>query len=105
MGIVIFDTYLAYLIDNDGFVLTCPCQLFKILDNKIDVEWHFRLVNNDEDIYPFIQGIIGYPGLCSDKKAYENLIIEKEEYAERIYFRRKLELEEKYKNDCRYESK
>jgi hypothetical protein len=93
MGIIIFQTYQAYLIDDKGFISACPCQLFEVVDDKIDVNWHFRLIDKDEDIYPFIQAIFGYPELCSDKKTYENLIVEREEYAQRIYFRRKIELE------------
>jgi hypothetical protein len=94
MGIIIFQTYQAYLIDDSGFISTCPCQLFEILDDKIDTNWHFRLIDKDEDIYPFIQAIFGYTELCSDKKAYESLIVEKEEYAEQVYFKQKIGLEE-----------
>ena len=93
MGVIIFETYQAYLIDDSGFISACPCQLFEIVDNKMNSNWHFRLIEKNEDIYPFVQAIMGYPELCSDVKAYENLIVEKEEEAERIYFRRKIELE------------
>jgi hypothetical protein len=93
MGVIIFETYQAYLIDDDGFISACPCQLFEVLDGKINSDWDFRLIDKDEEIYPFVQAIFGYPELCSDKKAYENLIVEKEERAERIYYRRKMELE------------
>ena len=88
MGIIIFETYQAYLIDY-GFISACPCQLFEIVDEKVNTNWHFRLIDKNEDIYPFIQAIFGYPELCSDRKAYENLIVEMEEYAEQIYFRHK----------------
>jgi hypothetical protein len=47
----------------------------------------------DEDIYPLIQMVMGYPEFCSDRMAYENLIAEKDEEAQRTYFRRKIELE------------
>jgi len=93
MGVIIFETYQAYLIDDSGFISACPCQLFEIVDNKINSNWHFRLIDKNEDIYPFVQAIIGYPELCLDKNAYEDLIVEKDEEAERIYFRRKIELE------------
>jgi hypothetical protein len=93
MGIIIFETYQAFLLDDGGLITVCPCQLFKVVDSKINSNWHFRLVEKDEDIYPFIQAIFGYPELCSDKKAYENLIVEMEEETQRIYFRRKTELE------------
>jgi len=93
MGLIIFQTYQAYLIDENGFIATYPCQLFEVVDSKINANWHFRLTGKDEDIYPFVQLIFGYPELCSDKKAYENLIVEMEEDTQRIYFRRKIELE------------
>ncbi len=93
MGLITFQTYQAYLIDDNGFISACPCQLFEVVDNKVNSNWHFRLIEKDEDIYPFVQAILGYPELCSDKKAYENLIVETEQDTQRIYFRRKIELE------------
>jgi len=93
MGLITFQTYQAYLIDDNGFISACPCQLFEVVDNKVNSNWHFRLIEKDEDIYPFVQAILGYPELCSDKKAYENLIVKMELETRRIYFRRKMELE------------
>lgn len=93
MGVIIFETYQAYLIDDNGFISASPCQLFEVIDSKTHSNWHFRLIDKDEDIYPFVQSIFGYPELCTDKKAYENLIVEMEEEYQRIYFRRKIELE------------
>lgn len=93
MGIIIFETYQAYLIDDDGDISACPCLLFEIIDNKINFNWNFRLVEKNENIYPFIQSILGYPELCSDKKAYENLIVEGDKETAKIYFSRKAELE------------
>ncbi|MGV3609449.1 MAG: hypothetical protein ACO1N0_00760 [Fluviicola sp.] len=89
MGLIIFETYQAYVIDDNGFISACPCQLFEVIDNTLDSDWHFRLIQKDEDIYPFIQAIFGYSELCSDKNAYENLIIEKDEETHRMYFKRK----------------
>lgn len=94
MGLIIFETYQAYLIDDNGFISACPCQLFEVIDDRINSSnWHFRLIGKDEDIYPFVQAVLGYYELCFDKKSYENLIVEKDEEAQRIYFRRKIELE------------
>lgn len=93
MGIVIFETYQAYLIDGNGFISTCPCQLFEIIDDHVPVNWKFRAINKNEEFYPFVQTIMGYPELCSNKNAYEDLIVEKDEEAEQIYFKRKIELE------------
>ncbi|MFD2967190.1 hypothetical protein [Sphingobacterium bambusae] len=93
MGLITFQTYQAYLIDDSGLICACPCQLFEVVDNKAASSWYFRLIEKDENIYPFVQSILGYSELCSDKKAYENLIVEMEEEYQRIYFRRKIELE------------
>ncbi len=93
MGVIIFETYQAYLIDDNGFISASPCQLFEVIDSKVNSNWHFRLIDKEESIYPFVQSIFGYPELCTDKKSYENLIVEMEEEYQRIYFRRKIELE------------
>lgn len=100
MGLVIFETYQAYLLDSEGFTFTAPCQLFEIIDSEINQSWHFRLMDKEENIYPFIQSIIGYPELCSDKKAYEKLIVDRDEESHRIYFRRKTEAEKLDLNSC-----
>lgn len=93
MGIIIFETYQAYLIDDSGLISACPCQLFEPIDNKVNRNWFFRLINKNENIYPFIQAIFGYYELCVDKNAYENLIVDREEGAQRTYFKRKIEFE------------
>lgn len=93
MGLITFESYLGYLIDDNGLIFVCPCQLFEVIDDKICLNWHFRLVEKEEEIYPFVQAIFGYQELCLDRKSYENLIIEKEEEATRIYFKRKIEYE------------
>lgn len=97
MGLIIFQTYQAYLIDDSGFISACPCQLFEVVDNKVNSNWHFRLIDKDEDIYPFVQSIFGYPELCSDKRGYESLIIEMDEETQRVYFNRKIEFEREYR--------
>lgn len=99
MGVLIFQTYQAYLIDENGFISAYPCQFFEVIDDTLNPNWNFRLIEKDEDIYPYLQSIFGYPELCSDKKAYENLIVEREEDAQRIYFRRKIELEKELAED------
>ncbi|AOM77213.1 hypothetical protein [Pedobacter steynii] len=93
MGIVVFENYQGYLVD-EGLISVCPCQLFEVTDEKVSANWHIRTIEKDEDIYPYIQMVIGYPEFCSDKMAYDKLIVEKEEEAQRIYFRRKIELEQ-----------
>jgi hypothetical protein len=94
MGLLIFETYQAYLIDDNDLISASPCQLFEVVDDKINYSnWHFRLIEKDEDVYPFLQTVLGYYELCSDKKSYEKLIVEKDEKATRTYFDRKVEVE------------
>lgn len=95
MGIVIFETYQAYLIDGEGIITTCPCLLFEIIDDVIPANWKFRIIDKEEEFYPFIQSLMGYPELCSNKNAYEELIVEKNKEVEQIYFKRKMELEKR----------
>ncbi len=93
MGIIIFESYLGYLIDDRGSISVYPCQLFEVIDSKISGNWHYRLTSNNENLYPFIQGFFGYYELCFVENYYVNLIIEMETEAQNIYFRRKEEME------------
>ncbi len=93
MGLIIFKTHQAYLIDENGLISTFPCQLFEIIDKRINPNWYFRLIENNEEIYPFVQAIFGYAELCNEKQAYMNLIVEMKDDAKQNYFNRKLEFE------------
>ena len=93
MGIIIFQTYQGYLIDGFGLISACPCQLFEVIDDCLPLNWNFRVVEKEEDLYPYVQAIFGYDELCRDKESYNKLIVDMEEEAMRIYFRRKIELE------------
>ena len=98
MGIIVFKTHQAYLVDDNDFISACPCQLFEIIDDTVDSNWHFRMIDKSESIYPAVQAILGYPELCSDLKAYQNLLQEFDSGAKEIYFRRKAELDETLKD-------
>ncbi len=93
MGLIIYKTYQAYLIDDKGFISTYPCQLFEITDKKLNTNWQCRAIEKSEEIYPFVQMIFGYAELCRDEQSYMNLLIEMEDDAKKIYFNRKLEFE------------
>lgn len=69
--------------------------MFEVIESKINTNWHFRIIEKSEEIDPFVHAMSGYPELCLNKRAYENLIAEMEEEAQLIYFRRKIELEQK----------
>ena len=92
VGMIMFQNYLAYLIDESGLIFTAPCYLFVVTDPEINSRWYFRMTNKEENIYPFIQAIWGYKELCSEKQSYEDLIVEMKDEAQGIYYRRKAEL-------------
>ncbi len=95
MGMLLGEGVLDYLIDDGGIISTYPYQLFEIVDNKISLSWHFRTFTKGDINYPFQEAVWGYSELVSDDNHYENLV-EKEEEAHRIYFKRKKELEEEF---------
>lgn len=93
MAVIIFQTYQAYLIDDGGTISACPCQFFEVIDDNVPSNWKYRLIDSDEDIYPDVQALFGYPEFCNDKNSYIDLILEKDAEAEKIYFKRKIEYE------------
>ncbi len=71
MGIIVLKTYQAYLIDETRYgIHASPCQLFDVVDGNVPSNWSFRPIDKSENIYPFVQAVIGYPELCFDKKTY-----------------------------------
>ena len=100
MGIILGEGTLYYLIDDSGYASVYPYPLFEIVDNKLPQNWFYKALNNIDENYPYQEAIWGYYELCCDKNHFEQLI-EREEDAQRIYFRRKIELEKeiKYQED------
>jgi len=92
MGIITGEGMLNYLIDDSGIISTCAYQLFDIIDNNLPSNWFFKAYTNNDDVYPYREAIWGYYELCNDVNHYEQLI-EHEEVALHIYFRRKVEIE------------
>jgi hypothetical protein len=93
MGIFIAQEYQGYLVDDGGYIQTSPCQLFEILENSIPSDWKFSVLDLKNPHYPLLQAVFGYEDLVIDPIAYEKLIVDKEETASRIYFRKKLAYE------------
>lgn len=91
MGMIMSEGYLSYLVD-DGVISACPYQLFEVIDNKLTSNWFFKSFTKDDDIYPYQEAVWGYYELCFDTNHYEQLV-DMEENAMRIYFRRKIEIE------------
>ena len=92
MGIMLGEGSLAYLIDDDGFIIARPSPLYEVVNNTLTSAWYFRALKNTDKGYPYREAIWGYYELCFDDNHYEQLV-EMEEEARMIYFRRKEELE------------
>ena len=95
MGMIIGEGTLDYLIDDSGIISACPYQLFEIIDNRLPSNWFFNAFIRSDDIFPYQEAVWGYYELVFDNSHYEKLI-EVDEEAHRIYFRRKIELETNY---------
>lgn len=95
MGMIMRNGYLTYLIDDSGIISACPCQLFEVLDNIIPTNWYFKSFTKDFPNYINQEAIWGYYELVFDDNHHEKLI-EMNEEAHRIYFRRKIELEKEF---------
>jgi hypothetical protein len=89
MGIYIFNDYQGFLIDSLNLVGVYPCQLFEVIDNRMFPQWHFRIIDKNELMYPFIQAIIGYSELCTELNSYEKLIVDKDTISYANYFKNK----------------
>lgn len=93
MGMLIAANQLWYMIDEKGKPDFYPFQLFEISDNTLNPNWHFKLFEKDDGIYPFKkEAMWGYLELCTDDKHYEG-IIDRDHDILQIYFKRKIETE------------
>jgi hypothetical protein len=92
VGMILGKGTLSYLI-NDGRIIGCyPYALFEVIDNELPKSWFFKALKNTDENYPYQEAIWGYYELCFDTNHYEQLV-DFDEGAHRIYFRRKIELE------------
>lgn len=89
MGIIMKRGYLTYLIDDSGIISACPNQLFEISNSNIPTDWHFKAFTKEYSDFLNKEAVWGYHELVFDDSHYEK-IIEGDEEAERIYFKRKL---------------
>lgn len=92
MGIMIHGEELFYFIDENGKPGFYPKELFDITDSQLSQNWHFKSYSKDDEMYPYIQAIWGYYELVFDQSHYESLI-DRNEDAMRLYFKRKMEEE------------
>ncbi len=92
MGMILGKDCLTYLI-NDGSLIGCyPYALFEVIDNKLPNSWFFKSFKNTDEMYPYQESVWGYYELVFDVNHYEKLV-EMDEEASRIYFKRKMDLE------------
>jgi hypothetical protein len=79
------DRTVNYLLDDNGRPNLFPQEIFKIVDNSIPTDWF---------ISPNVGNItfLGFDELCNQKDFYEKLV-ERDESTMRVYYRRKIELE------------
>jgi hypothetical protein len=80
---------LYYLIDEDGRPDWFPYVLFTVSDNVLPKNWYIKLY--DQNLPGDIFSLVGFKELCNDD--FYVRLVEREEKAMRIYFRRKIELE------------
>ncbi len=92
MGMIFGEGTLDYLIDDGGYVSSYPYPLFEVIDNRLPVNWFFKSLKNTDENYPFLEAIWGYYELVFDDTHYEKLV-DCDEEAVRMYFKRKIELE------------
>ncbi len=81
-----------YLVDDGGYISAYPNPLFEVVNNKIPSSWFFNSLKRTDQNYPYQEAIWGYYELVLDNSHYEKLV-DGDEEAQRIYFKRKIELE------------
>ncbi|MEZ4909942.1 MAG: hypothetical protein R2774_03670 [Saprospiraceae bacterium] len=92
MGVLTFkkSNDLYFLVDENGRPSWFPHQIFEAVNNELPVNWFVKI--NIGDDYVDYQNLIGFDELCN-KEDFFNQLLERDEEAMRIYFRRKIELE------------
>jgi|SRR5690606_8338070 len=92
MGLLTFkqSNDLYYLIDEGGRPSWFPNQIFEVLSNNLPYNWYMKI--NIDDDYVDYRNLIGFSELCNEQDFF-NQLLERDEEAMRIYFRRKIEHE------------
>ena len=92
MGMLTFkkSNNLYFLIDENGRPSWFPFQIFDILNNELPDNWFVKVNINNEYVDYF--NLIGFAELCN-KEDFFNQLLERDEEVMRVYFRRKIELE------------
>ena len=94
MGMVLKDGILYYLVNGGRVISIIPNQLFEVVDNSIPDNWFFKSFTKDMIKIVNMEAIWGYYEFVEDIEHYPKLMLMDEE-AHRLYFRRKIESEDK----------
>lgn len=97
MGIMKNGKQLSYFMDENGKPGFYPCELFEVVDSRINAEWHFKSYSKDSEMYLYVQAVWGYSELCFDESHYEQ-IVDRDQEALNIYFNRKARIENNFDN-------
>lgn len=92
MGILLGEGALYYLIDDGADIDICPYPLFEVIDHTLPSSWFFKASKHTDSLYPYQEAVWGYYEFVFDDSHYEKLV-DMEEGAMQIYFKRKRELE------------
>jgi len=81
---------LYFLVDENGRPSWFPFQIFETINNELPKNWFVKInVGND---YVDYKNLIGFNELCNEDDFF-NQLLERDEEAMQVYFRRKIELE------------
>ena len=81
---------LYFLVDESGRPSWFPFQIFETINNELPKNWFIKI--NVGNGYVDYKNLIGFNELCNDEDFF-NQLLERNETAMQIYFRRKIELE------------
>jgi hypothetical protein len=94
MGIAIFQqsNEVYFLVDEGGRPSWYPHQIFATVSNDLPDSWFLKI--NEGDVHADYQNLFGFYELCNEADFF-NRLLAREETAMRLYFRRKIEAEQK----------
>lgn len=95
MGIITYkdSRCLYYLIDDDYAPFWYPYLLFEIRNNKLPADWYVQVPGSHT--HSQIYSLIGFEELCN-QSSFHDALLEREEYALQIYYKRKAEIFDDY---------
>jgi hypothetical protein len=86
MGIILYNKFLLFLVDEFSNPFWYPSILFTIQDNKISSSWYFKYFHQKDN--NLAEAIWGYYELCLDEN-HNDRLMDREADDLQIYFRHK----------------